>query len=318
MPGRDSLSPRILCGGRQKQRYVLISGNGNADCVGGITTKVNLPLGKTYCLRVQFKMTRDVNPLLNLLYEISHGGVSQQIVEFHRLSDSRAVGEAMVVTSDGQGSVSAEIRLIYHLCAKGKIWIEKVSLTETDTMPPRKVRVACTGGPDSLEEYGLPTFQKALDAVGRKKVDLVLLPEYFHGEYVQEPLSGPSATLMSQKAKEYAMYVAGTIGLHDEAKDRVYNAALLYDRQGNLIGRYDKFHLYGPELHSDGITPGESVPVFQTHFGRVGFMTCYDSWFADVAELLALRGADIILFPSLGFDRALMHARSLDNCIYIV
>jgi predicted amidohydrolase len=85
-----------------------------------------------------------------------------------------------------------------------------------------------------------------------------------------------------------------------------------------MIGCYDKIHLYGPELNQLGVTPGGSAPVFRTDFGKVGFMTCSDSWFTDVAELVALKGADILLFPNLGYDRALMHARSLDNCINIL
>jgi predicted amidohydrolase len=114
------------------------------------------------------------------------------------------------------------------------------------------------------------------------------------------------------------MYVAGTIGCQDPATGRLTNAALLFDRQGRLLGRYDKLHLYAPELHDYGVIPGEEVPVFETDFGRVAFMTCYDSWFPDVAELAALRGADILLFPNLGYDRRLMFARAADNGVFLV
>jgi predicted amidohydrolase len=157
-----------------------------------------------------------------------------------------------------------------------------------------------------------------LDAAGEEKADLVLLPEYLSGEETIETLAGPSAKLMAEKAKTYRMYVAGAIGRDDPATDRHYNSALLFDREGKQIGCYDKVHLYGPELHDAGISPGERVPVFKTDFGTVGFMTCYDSWFPDVAELVALKGADILLFPNLGYDRQLMHARALDNAINIV
>lgn len=64
------------------------------------------------------------------------------------------------------------------------------------------------------------------------------------------------------------------------------------DRQGNLVGTYDKIHPYSPEINEQGITPGTRVPVFQTDFGRLGFMICYDSWFPDVAQLVSLEGAD--------------------------
>lgn len=314
---RPSLSPEIRIVDQDGRRFLYMTGGGNPDCVGGVSTQVGIAAGKTYWFRARFKKSECVNPTQHLLFEVAAQGSSQQIVEFHRLKDGWVEGEARV-SFPGKGSVNADVRVVYRLCPKGQAWIENVSLVETDPVPPRWVRIACTGGPDTLEKYGLPAFRKALDTIGQAKVDLALLPEYFNGEYVQETLSGPSATLMSEKAAKYGMYVAGTIGLHDKQSDRLFNAALLFDRKGKMVGRYDKIHLYGPELNSDGVTSGEDTPVFQTDFGKVGFMTCYDSWFTDVAELVALRGADILLFPSLNYDRALMHARSLDNCINIV
>lgn len=82
------------------------------------------------------------------------------------------------------------------------------------------------------------------------------------------------------------------------------------------VGIYDKFMLYDPEL-DDGTTPGDRVPVFQTDFGRVGIMICYDSWHPEIARLLAYKGAELILFPSAGYYRQLMHARAADNGVVI-
>ena len=314
---RPSLSPEIRIVDKDGQRYLYMAGGGNPDCVGGVSTQASIVPGKTYRFRVRFRKSECVNPIQHLLFEVAAQGGSNQIVEFHRLKEDWVEGETRVSFS-GKGPVNAEVRVIYRLCPKGEVWIENVWLVETDPVPPRWARIACTGGPDTLEKYGLPAFRKALDVIGQAKVDLALLPEYFSGEEVQETISGPSATLMSEKAGKYGMYVAGSIGLYDKASDRLSNATLLFDRKGKLIGRYDKIHLYGPELNSGGVTPGNDAPVFKTDFGKVGFMTCYDSWFTDVAELVALRGADILLFPNLGYDRALMHARSMDNCINIV
>ena len=81
---------------------------------------------------------------------------------------------------------------------------------------------------------------------------------------------------------------------------------------------YDKIHPYSPELFDPGITPGGKIPVFETDFGKIGFMICYDSWFTDVAEALALQGAEIILFPNAGYYRSLMPARAADNCVRII
>ena len=119
---------------------------------------------------------------------------------------------------------------------------------------------------------------------------------------------------MAEKARQWKMYVAGTLLLKEG--DVVYNSAPLWDRQGKLVGIYRKTMLYEPEL-DDGTTPGEQMPVFHTDFGAVGIMTCYDSWFPSTAELLALKGAEVILFPSDGYYMQLMHARAADNGVVI-
>ena len=67
-----------------------------------------------------------------------------------------------------------------------------------------------------------------------------------------------------------------------------------------------------------GVTPGTQVIVKDTDLGRIGFMTCYDSWFTDVIELNALRGAELILFPNAGYYRSIMTARAADNGVRIL
>jgi predicted amidohydrolase len=314
---RPSLAPIFRLEEENNRRFLYASGGGNPDCSGWISTRIMIELGKTYWFRARFRISGDLNPLQHLVFQVVTDKGSQGIAEFHRLEDNWALGEGRVCFQ-GQGTIPAEARIIFRLCAEGKLWIESVSLSETTPVPQRWVRVACTQGPYRLEDYGLEAFRKALDVCGEGKTDLALLPEYCSGEGTTETLSGVSAQLMSEKARQYRMYVAGTIGRYDPLTDRLYNSALLFDRQGNLMGLYDKIHLYGPELHEGGVTPGTKVPVFQTDFGKLGFMTCYDSWFADVAELVALKGADILLFPNLGYDRGLMHTRALDNCINVV
>ena len=175
------------------------------------------------------------------------------------------------------------------------------------------MKVACTNGLTDIR-----SAEAVLDEAGNAKVDLVLLPEYMRGALLPETLDGPACRLMSAKAKQFGMYVAGGIVRKVETPDRLYNTALLYDRKGKLVGMYDKHHPYSPELNCDGISAGTAVPVFQTDFGKIGMMICYDNWFTDVAQLLALKGAKIILFPNAGYYRSLMPARAADNCVRIV
>jgi predicted amidohydrolase len=125
--------------------------------------------------------------------------------------------------------------------------------------------------------------------------------------------------MMARKARQHRMYVVGGIYRQDSKRGLIYNTALLFDRQGHLAGHYDKIHPFTHEFWGKGsVTPGRAAPVFRTDFGTVGIMICYDSWFTDVAELLALKGAEIILFPNAGYYVSLMPARSADNGVRLV
>lgn len=297
-------------------------GNGNENCIGYLRAKVVLSGEQTYRMNVRFGMQEGIDPNQNLLFacyceNACKDPFNDGIFEFTRTSQG-VEGENRFFIP-GQGSFDGEIRIYFRFSANGKAWIESIGLEKCDPIPLRKVTAACTKGCVSLESWG-----KVLDFVGEKQTDIVLLPETFYCEFTQTPMQksienyeGPSCSLMSAKAREYGMYVAGTFYYRDEMDGAIYNNAVLYDRSGRLIGNYYKNHPFSPELDK-GVSPGTDIPVFHTDFGCVGIMICYDSWFTDVAELLALKGAEIILFPNAGYYPSLMPARAADNGVRIV
>ena len=67
-----------------------------------------------------------------------------------------------------------------------------------------------------------------------------------------------------------------------------------------------------------GLTPGDHTPVFDTDFGRVGLMICWDSSFPEVARALASRGAEVLLMPIWGGQETLVRARAMENQVYVV
>jgi len=305
---RPSLAPSFRLARKDGGQVLMAAGGGRPDCVGYLSTQFPITLGRTYQFRVQFTMSSGVDPHQHLLFQCYGPGANSGIHEFRRLEGGWVEGSAKIAY-DGQGDGKAEVRILFRLSAAGKVWVREVSLTETEPV----VRVACTQGkPD------LASCRAVLEAAGRAGADLVLLSEYMQGDRIEEALRGPSFELMAEKAQEHRMFVAGGIVRRDEAADRVTNTALLLDRRGELVGSYDKLHPYSPELNEQGISPGREVPVFETEIGRIGFMICYDSWFTDVAELLSLKGAQIVLFPNAGCYRALLHARAADNRVRIV
>lgn len=298
---------------REGGRALLATGGGNPDCVGWVRTPVRVQGGRSYQMGVRLRMSGGLNPQQHLLFALYAGErleYNNGIFRFRRVLDSWVEGEGRF-RLPGEGEMPGEVRVYFRHSARGKAWIQRVWLEECAPIPPRPVRIACTHGTGDLESWG-----QVLAAAAAAEVDLVLLPETFNGTQ-PEPLDGPSGRLMSQWATEGEMYVCGGLLYHEPEANRVFNAALLYDRQGRLAGRYYKNHPYSPEIF-EGVTPGTEVPVFDTDFARLGIIVCYDSWFGDVTELLALKGAEIVLFPSAGFYRSLMPARSADNCVRVV
>ncbi|MBI3711722.1 MAG: carbon-nitrogen hydrolase family protein [Burkholderiales bacterium] len=127
---------------------------------------------------------------------------------------------------------------------------------------------------------------------------LAALPEYWpimgrrDGDKVvcaEEPGSGRLQTFLSQTARELAMtIVGGTIPLKSQVADKIYNTCLVFDAQGQALGRYDKIHLFGfhqgqeSYQESTTITPGDQVVCVDTEVGKIGLGICYDLRFPEL------------------------------------
>lgn len=299
-----ALAPTFkLVKGNNGGKLLMAQGNGRKECFGYVHQKFTLPENKTFLLRVVFRVEgiEDVNR--NLVHGI-YGDFNNGIFKYHRES-KWIVGEHKFPGN----CKNCEARLYFRFSPKGKVWWKEISITECDPIVPRLVKIAVTNGTRDRKGWG--TF---LDSAGKRGCDVALMSEFFVSGINE--MDGPAIQMMSTKAKQWNMYVSGTIILRRDREDVIHNSALLYDRKGELVGIYDKVNLYDPELDY-GTSPGESVRVFKTDFGMVGIMTCYDSWHPAVAKLLALKGAEIILFPSAGYYMQLIHARSADNGVVV-
>jgi predicted amidohydrolase len=127
--------------------------------------------------------------------------------------------------------------------------------------------------------------------------------------------------MMASKAKQYGMYIIS--GLYNWTGDTLYNIAVLYDRNGKIQSIYKKVQL--PDSESElGAVPGNSLPVFETDFGRIGILICWDSFFPEVSRILALKGAEILFCPIWGDFRnaeswkITAQSSALDNGVYYV
>jgi predicted amidohydrolase len=291
---------------------LMIRGAGQSDLVEGIKTRTRVNFGKTYLFWVRFKIYGDINPDRNLLFQCYGPQNFDGIFDYEKKDSGWVEGRAKIFFP-GSGAGDAEIRIMFRFSKYGKVLVNSIHLEESKPDPPRWVRVTCTSGFTSPG-----TISKIARYAAAQKSDLLLLPEFMIGSDKIESLDGVSATLMSSLSRTYHMYIAGGILRKDAERHRVFNTTLLYDREGRLIAMYDKIHPSSPEVNEMGVTPGRRVVTVATDFGRIGFMTCYDSWFTDVAELNALRGAELLLFPNAGYYRSIMTARATDNGIRIV
>ncbi|MEZ4676825.1 MAG: carbon-nitrogen hydrolase family protein [Caldilineaceae bacterium] len=161
-----------------------------------------------------------------------------------------------------------------------------------------------------------------LEEAGKAKVDLACLGETCTGEIeVEEAYTGPTTRMVQKLAAHYQMHVI--LPLHARVDGILRNTALVIDSGGQIVGRYDKVHPTRRELR-DGVVPGSDFPVFDLAFGRIGVCICHDLSFPESARVLGVRGAEIIVWPTLwsGWGEELCYAvirsRAIDNAAWLV
>ncbi len=136
---------------------------------------------------------------------------------------------------------------------------------------------------------------------------------------LSEPIDGPYIKKACSLADELDIFF--TLGFLERREDRLYNSVILIDPDGDIIGRYSKTHFaQGYQEIPTFYQPGNEYPVFDTPFGKIGIMICYDRQLPENARILALKGAQILLVPSYGsFDEgdgwntAMMRTRAYEN-----
>ncbi len=179
------------------------------------------------------------------------------------------------------------------LCAQGTSSESRTAQLERGKLPGRQVKVAaiCIGF-GGEHDAKLKLAIEHLHTAGRNGVDIACLPEEFAGTGA-EPIPGPTTKAVAELAKRYNMYVICPI--REEAGDKQYNTAVLIDREGQVCGCYRKvFVFWGEGLHCST----EGVKVFQTDFGKIGILTCFDLNFPELWQGCDALDAEIVFWPS--------------------
>ncbi len=168
--------------------------------------------------------------------------------------------------------------------------------------------------------------------------DIVVLPEMFNCPYdynyfsrFSETYQGETTAMLSEIAEELNIIIVGG-SIPEKDEDRIYNTSFIFGRDGKIIARHRKIHLFDINIknrisfkESRFITPGKDVTVFNTDICTIGVAICYDMRFPELIRKMTLMGAKLIIVPA-AFNtitgsvhwHITARARALDNQVYFV
>ena len=189
-------------------------------------------------------------------------------------------------------------------------------------------------------------IEKAIQMIKESKkqgADLAILPEMFNCpyenekfiEYAEELDESQTLKEISKIAKEEKIHVlAGSIPEleRDDDGESIYNTAVFFDDTGKSLGKHRKMHLFDIDVkgkiyfkESDTLSAGNEFTIIKTDLGRIGIGICYDIRFVELSRIMALNGAEMLIFPG-AFNlttgpahwELLFRSRALDNQVYAI
>lgn len=347
---RDEIRPQFSYdprGGPDGRGSLVISADSREGLHGKWTKTFPVTGGRSYTFRVYRKIDNVPVPRRNVFATLTwldaNGGKVEEDrpvvsnysegvrptaeMEYPADGPTDAGGWTLVTATYKAPAKAAQVRVDLNLmwAAGGRVEWGGVSLTDSVPQAPRTVRLAAvhyrpkdgrTNGEKAAQ------FASLIADAARQRADLVVLPEtltyYQSGRSpadAAEPVPGPTTEYFGRLAKEHSLYIVA--GLYERAGHLVYNVAVLVGPDGSLVGKYRKVTLPTNEAEN-GVCPGHEYPVFDTRFGKVGMMVCYDGFFPEVARELANRGAEVIAWPVWGCNPDLAKARAAENHVYVV
>lgn len=175
----------------------------------------------------------------------------------------------------------------------------------------------------------LGVFEEYLRQAGEQECDLVVTMEDMTGlsafmTFLDDPglfrgmveFSAPRAEeRMTALAREFRMHIVACY--YEQTSGDICNYAVLFGRDGEVIGKYAKVHL--PLYETWLVKAGDSFPVFDTDIGKIGMTICYDQMWPESVTACALNGAEIVCLPSAATPAEFRsRTRALDNQVFFV
>jgi predicted amidohydrolase len=309
---------------------LIIEGNGQAIADGRWAKQIALPAGPYVALDVRCRASEVEMMARNVIAAViwadeSGKELGTEFADTTVPADAegwRRIHELYKVPAKAK---QARIELRLRWSPAGKVEWRDAQLTAAAAPAARKVKVASINhrprGLKSAQE-NLDSFAKWIDEAGAAKADIICLPEACTligrgSDYLaaSEPIPGPSTEFLGKLASKHKAYVVA--GLLERDGKGAYNTSVLIGRDGKLVGKYRKICLPTGE-YNGGLAPGSEYPVFETDFGKVAMMICWDVAYPEIARELTARGAEVIFMPIWGGNETLCKARAIENQIPLV
>lgn len=147
--------------------------------------------------------------------------------------------------------------------------------------------------------------------LARRGAQLIILQELHNSLYfcqvedvanfdLAEPIPGPSTDFYGRLAREYGVVIVTSL-FEKRAPGLYHNTAVVIERDGSIAGKYRKMHIPDDPAYYEKFyfTPGDlGFHPIQTSIGKLGVLVCWDQWYPEAARLMALQGADMLIYPT--------------------
>ena len=169
------------------------------------------------------------------------------------------------------------------------------------------VQMSCSGDAKSNMDKAIAGIKDA----AAKGANIVCLQELFTSLYfcdvedyenfkLAEPVPGPSTDILSTVAKEAGVVVIASL-FEKRAQGLYHNTTAVLDADGSYLGKYRKMHIPDDPAYFEKFyfTPGDlGYKMFETKYGKIGVLICWDQWYPEASRLTALMGAEILFYPT--------------------
>lgn len=166
------------------------------------------------------------------------------------------------------------------------------------------------------KKYNMQRLAESVKALASEGAELIILQELHNSLYfcqvenvnnfdLAEPIPGPSTEFFGSLAKELGVVIVTSL-FEKRAAGLYHNTAVVIERDGTIAGKYRKMHIPDDPAYYEKFyfTPGDlGFHPIDTSVGRLGVLVCWDQWYPEAARLMALQGAEMLIYPTaIGFE----------------